>query len=140
MPYRRVEIRPFRPEDEPLLFGLARMSLGERKGWDDRRALAVLEREEVFVAEIGSEPAGYVAVDREGESLRIDQLFVSPEHEEEGVGRQLLEWAEGYAISLGKRALRIVVERENLKAVDLYRRLGFVPVADELLELMLPQR
>ena len=139
MPYRKAEIRPYRPDDEPLLFGLALMSLGGREGWDDRRTLAVLEREEVFVAEIEREPAGFVALEREEKTLRIDHLFVSPEHEEEGVGRQLLAWAEGYAISVSARSLRVAVEPDNRRALDLYRRWGFVPVAEELLELTLPQ-
>ena len=68
----------------------------------------MLERETVFVAEVEGAPAGYVAVERAGEAVRVDQLFVSPEHEAEGVGRQLLEFAEGYAISEGALALQVV--------------------------------
>lgn len=138
MPYRKTEIRSYRPEDEPLLFGLARRSFGARSGWDDRRTLAVLAEEQVFVAEIEHVPAGYVALEREGETVHIDQLLVSPEHEEEGVGRQLVAWAEGYAISVGARTLRIAVEPDNRHAIDFYARCGFVPVGQELLELTLP--
>ena len=92
--YRKAEIRPYRSADEPLLFGLARLDRGA-----DRRTLGVLKRETVFVAEVDGAPAGYVAVERAEEAMRVDQLFVSPEHEAEGIGRQLLEHAEGYAIS-----------------------------------------
>jgi GNAT superfamily N-acetyltransferase len=135
MPYRKVEIRLLREDDEPLLFGLASLDRGA-----DERTLAVLERETVFVAEIEGAPAGYVAVEQSGAAVRVDQLFVSPEHEAEGVGRQLLEFAEGYAIWKGVSALQVVVESGDERAVSFYRGRGFTPVADDLLELLLPQR
>jgi ribosomal protein S18 acetylase RimI-like enzyme len=135
MTYRRAEIRPLRPDDEPLLFGLASLDRGA-----DRRTLAVLERETVFVAEVEGTAAGYVALQRADVTVRVDQLFVSPEHEAEGIGRQLLEYAEGYAISEGARALQVVVSSSDRRALDFYRSRGFVPVAEDLLEIVLPQR
>jgi ribosomal protein S18 acetylase RimI-like enzyme len=130
----RVDVRPLRAEDEPLLFGLAQLDRGA-----DRRTLDVLEGETVFVAEVGGAPAGYVAVDLTPAAARVDQLFVSPEHEREGVGRRLLEYAEGYAISQGAATLQVVVEDENRRAQDFYRGRGFVSVSENVLELVLPQ-
>ena len=134
MSYRKADIRPYRPDDEPLLFGLASLDRGA-----DRRTLAVLERETVFVADVEGDPAGYVALDREGDAIRVDQLFVSPEHEAEGIGRQLLEWAEGYAISERATRLQVVVEAENRRALDFYRGRGFTEAGQNLLELHLPE-
>ena len=119
MTYRKAEIRPFEPDDEPLLFGLASLDRGA-----DRRTLAVLEREAVFVAVIDGEPAGYVAV------RRVDV----------GVGRQLLEHAEGYAISEGALTLQVVVSDADRRATDFYRGRGFVPAGEDLLEIVLPRR
>ena len=135
MTYRKAEIRPLQQEDEPLLFGLASLDRGA-----DETTLAVLERETVFVAEVGGAPAGYVALEQTEQAVRVDQLFVSPEHEAEGVGRQLLEFAEGYAIWQDARALQVVVESDDDRALAFYRGRGFKPVADDLLELLLPQR
>jgi GNAT superfamily N-acetyltransferase len=134
MPYRKAEIRPFRSEDEALLFGLASLDRGA-----DERTLSVLARETVFVAELGGTPAGYVAVERAEGAVRVDQLFVSPEHEAEGVGRQLLEFVEGYAIFEGARRLQVVVEGGNERAQSFYRGRGFVPAGEGLLELVLPE-
>jgi GNAT superfamily N-acetyltransferase len=134
MPYRKAEIRSFRPDDEPLLFGLARLDRGA-----DGRTLAVLETETVFVAEVEGSVAGYVALVGEGDAVRVDQLFVSPEHEGEGVGRQLLAYAEGYAISVGARTLRAVAPEDDRAAVDFYRARGFVAAGPDLLELVLPE-
>jgi GNAT superfamily N-acetyltransferase len=134
MTYRKAEIRPFREEDEAVLFGLANLDRGA-----DSRTIAVLERETVFVAELEAAPAGYVALSRAEDRVCIDQLFVSPEHEAEGIGRQLLEWAEGYAISERATKLQVVVEAENRRALEFYRGRGFVQAGDDLLELQLPQ-
>lgn len=140
MPGRKAVIRPLRrDEDAPVLFGLARMAFGDESGWDDRRTLDVLTTQQVFVAEIGSSPAGFVALDESEEAVRIDELLVTPEHEAQGVGTQLLEWAEGYAISVGAVRLEVVVEQKNARARQFYRGRGFVPAGDELFELVLPR-
>jgi GNAT superfamily N-acetyltransferase len=136
VPYRKVTMRPYRTDDEGLLFGVARLAFGEH---DDGRTLATLERDTVFVAELGNEPAGYIALEESERAVRIEQICVHPAHEAEGVGGQLIEWAEGWAISLGAARLEIVVEPENGRAVSFYRSRGFVPVAPELYELVLPQ-
>ena len=135
MPFNKVDIRPLRSDDEPLLFGLAKLDRGA-----DERTLDVLERETVFVAEIEGSAAGYVAIEHEEARVRVDQLFVSPEHEAEGVGDQLLDYAEGYAIWRGAEALRVVVAPDDRQAVGFYRGRGFVPVEENVLELLLPQR
>jgi GNAT superfamily N-acetyltransferase len=132
--YRKAEIRPFQQEDEPVLFGIASLDRGA-----DERTLAVLEHETVFVAEVEGDPAGYVALQRAAEAVRVDQLFVSPEHEAEGVGRQLIEFAEGYAIWQGAAALQVVVQGDDERAVTFYRGRGFKPCGDDLLELLLPR-
>jgi len=136
VPYRKVMMRPFRADDQGLLFGVAKLAFVEQ---DDHRTLATLARDTVFVAELSGEPAGYVALEQSDDALRIEQLCVHPAHEEEGVGRQLLDWAEGYAISTGALRLEIVVESGNERAVAFYRGRGFVPAGSDLLELVLPQ-
>jgi GNAT superfamily N-acetyltransferase len=135
MTYRKAEIRPFSAADEPLLFGLASLDRGA-----DERTLAVLERETVFVAEVAGTAAGYVALRRAAGAIRVDQLFVSPEHEAQGVGKQLLEFAEGYAIAQGATTLQVVVAGGDRRATEFYRGRGFVPAGDDLLELVLPGR
>lgn len=135
MTYRKAQIRPFRQEDEPLLFGLARLDRGA-----DERTLGVLERETVFVAEVEGAAAGYVALEQLEDAVRVDQLFVSPEHETEGVGTQLLEFAEGYAIAEGAATLQVVVAGGDRRATAFYRGRGFVPAGEDLLGLVLPRR
>jgi len=136
VPYRKVTMRPFRTDDEGLLFGVAKLAFAD---CDEDRTLVALARDTVFVAELAGETAGYVAIEESTATLRIEQLCVHPAHEREGVGRQLLEWAEGYAISNGASRLEVVVERGNDRAESFYRGRGFVPAGQDLLELVLPQ-
>ena len=68
-----MEVRPYRSEDEALLFGLARLDRGA-----DMLTLDLLEHDTVFVAEVGGVPAGYVAIRRHGATACVEQLFVSP--------------------------------------------------------------
>jgi hypothetical protein len=141
MPYRKAAIRPYRPEDEPILFGRARMSLGDNEAWRDDRTLGVLRADTVFVAEIDGAPAGFVAVDAGTETLRIDELFVVPEHEDESVEWQLLEYAEGYAIASDSERIEAVVDGDAPQTTAPFRRYGFAPAAaDGRLELTLPQQ
>ncbi len=139
MPYRKATIRLYRADDESLLFSLARESFGGQETWSDRAALEVLETRTVFVAEIEGDRAGYVALDRDGDTMRIEQLLVSPRHEHEGIGNQLVDYAEGYAISEGVARLQIVVEADNRRALDFYGRRSFVDTGEGVLELVLPQ-
>jgi GNAT superfamily N-acetyltransferase len=136
VPYRKVTMRSVRADDEGLLFSVAKLAFGEQ---DEGRTLATLERGTVFVADLAGEPAGYVALEESGDALRIEQLCVHPAHEAEGIGGQLLDWAEGYAISTGAARLEVVVEAWNDRAASFYRRRGFADAGPDLLELVLPQ-
>lgn len=138
MSYRKATIRPYRAEDESRLFSLAQEAFGAQASWSDRRALTGLEEDTVFVADLEGDQAGYVALRREGDAVRIEQLLVSPRHEHEGIGRQLVDYAEGFAISEGVRRLQIVVEPDNRRALDFYGRRSFRPAGEDLLELVLP--
>jgi ribosomal protein S18 acetylase RimI-like enzyme len=135
-----VEIEPSRRDERSDLFAFAKGAFGGERGWSDRRALDALEHDAVFVAWVGESIAGYVALRAEQGAMRVEQLLVAPHHEGEGVGHRLLAYAEGYAISSGALAVRVVVENDNDRAVDFYRRCGFVPVDEQLYELTLPIR
>lgn len=107
-------------------------------GWSDRRTRAGLEANVVFAAWERGAPAGYVSLRQQERDVVVEQLLVAPGHERRGIGRRLLAHAEGYAIDRHASTLRIVVERDNRSARRLYRRLGYVPIGDELFELVLP--
>jgi N-acetylglutamate synthase-like GNAT family acetyltransferase len=136
--YRRVTIRQGGVEDEADLFSLARDVFGDRQDFREGRTLQVLDADLLFVAEIEGGVAGYAAVERSGEAVRIEQLLVSPVHDDEHVEEQLIDYAEGYAISVAARRLEVIVEGDNEAARAVFRERGFVAAGPELLELRLP--
>jgi ribosomal protein S18 acetylase RimI-like enzyme len=138
--YRKAAIRPYRIQDEPVLFGIARTAFGQAPGWLEGRTLELLENDVVFVAEVAGQAAGYEALACGRTAVRIDQLLVSPDHDGEGIEDQLVEYAEGYAISVGARVLEAVVEADNAPAVTLFHGRGFAPAGSRLVRLVLPQR
>lgn len=138
--YRKAAIRPYRTQDEPVLFGLARSTFGWTPGWLERRTLELLENDVVFVAEVEGQAAGYEALACGRSAVRIDQLLVDAAHDGEGIEDQLVDYAEGYAISIGARVLEAVVEPDNRPALGFYRTRGFAPAAPDLVKLVLPQR
>ena len=137
----QVEIGPPTEADLGLLFGLAKGSFADMPGWSDERVLDALRRDLVFVAREHAEAAGYVALRRDPAraAIVVDQLFIAPGHEQRGIGHRLLAYAEGYAIAERFAALRIVAEESNWRARRFYLSSGFVPVGEELLELVLPR-
>jgi len=136
-----VEIVAQTETDLPQLLGLASGEFAERPGWNEERVLEVLRRDVVFIARERGQLAGFVALRREeGDTIVVEQLLVATGHQRRGIGRRLLAYAEGYAISEQARALQIVVEPDNHPARSFYRRSGFVPLQSELelFELVLP--
>jgi ribosomal-protein-alanine N-acetyltransferase len=134
-----LEIEARGERDLAELFAVARSVFADNRGWIDERVFGVMVVDTVFVARERGSLAGYVALHRDADdAICVDQLLVAPGHQKRGVGKRLLAHAEGYAISQGARTLRIVVEEENRPARAFYQRVGFVPVAHELVELALP--
>jgi ribosomal protein S18 acetylase RimI-like enzyme len=133
-----LEISPLADDEIGRLFGLAKCCFEAAAGWNDRRVLDSLARDVVFVAHEDGEVAGYIALRPDRERVIVEQVLVAPGHEQRGIGHRLLEHAEGYAIATRARAVDIVVEADNWRARSFYRRLGFLPVQTELLELTLP--
>ena len=121
--YRKAEIRPFR-ETTSRCSSASHTSTAARTR--DARGARARDR----VRRRGRRrAAGYVACSSGPSSaLRVDQLFVSPEHEARGRRRQLLEYAEGYAICQGAATLQVVVEAKNARPALLLPGEGSRPV------------
>lgn len=86
----------------------------------------------VLLAVEGDEPVG-LAVCCEGFStfagkplVNIHDLVVSPNHRGRGIGQKLLEAVEQEARHRGCAALSLEVLGDNLPAMKLYRKCGFV--------------
>ncbi|MEY3618807.1 MAG: hypothetical protein RL726_1505 [Actinomycetota bacterium] len=88
------------------------------------------------------EPAGYMITGRNGSAGFIQRLAVDPAHESQGVATSLLldglHWLRRYRV----RDVLVNTRLDNDRALDLYRRLGFVDMDENLsvLELSVSSR
>ncbi|MBI3248380.1 MAG: GNAT family N-acetyltransferase [Deltaproteobacteria bacterium] len=78
------------------------------------------------------QPVGYLVLtlgfsfEYGGYDAFIDEVYLRDECRGAGIGRQALAFAEEECRALGVRALHLEVERENVNARALYRKVGFV--------------
>jgi GNAT superfamily N-acetyltransferase len=86
----------------------------------------------VLIAEdAGGAPLGFIHLHaatehyNQEEHGHVEDLIVAPAGEGRGVGRALLEKAEEWARSRGYRWLTLNVFAENVRAREVYKRLGY---------------
>jgi ribosomal protein S18 acetylase RimI-like enzyme len=86
-----------------------------------------------FIAEKDHQIAGYVRLlfNRDEDRLYVPSLYFLPGFQGQGMGRRLLEAAEGYAGEKGLDGLWIGVMVKNRQALAFYRKMGFQFVREE---------
>lgn len=70
---------------------------------------------------------GFVAWCRPGAGslMKLDKLYVLPQHHGEGIGRVLIEHVVTRASAAGCAAVTLNVNRRNVRAIGAYERCGF---------------
>jgi GNAT superfamily N-acetyltransferase len=89
----------------------------EIRGWI---ASVLVPNLEVWVAEVGGRISGFVALDGE----MLDQLFIAPNLQRQGIGDRLLNKAK----ELSPRRLRLYTFQKNAPARHFYEARGFVAI------------
>ena len=135
-------IRLWIPEDLPALRAIARTSYADSRFYYDGnfsrpRCDALYETwiekschggcETVFVAELDSQPVGYVTcLRREPDSGQIGLIAVAPAARGRGLGRGLIQHALGWFAGQGFARATVVTQGRNAGAQRQYVRAGFV--------------
>lgn len=81
-----------------------------------------------FVARREGEVAGFVLCLKQGEVAIIDLIAVGAGHQRRGLGRALMLAAIAHYAGPGRR-MRVGTQETNRASIELYRALGFAPVA-----------
>ena len=77
----------------------------------------------------GDALVGYAHVFIEGHQSRLDKLYVDTLYQGQGIGRELINAAEQYALGHDCSLMTLRVNRNNINAVAAYERFGFGIVA-----------
>jgi ribosomal protein S18 acetylase RimI-like enzyme len=142
----RITFRAIRPDDAPFLFEVYASTREDELRpvpWTPAEKTAFLRQQfdaqhthyqqhyagaRFDVIELDGRPIGRLYVDRGAGEIRIVDIALLPAHRGAGIGTTILRGLLGEAAASG-RPVRIHVEQSN-PARRLYRRLGFVPIAD----------
>jgi ribosomal protein S18 acetylase RimI-like enzyme len=81
---------------------------------------------QVWLAETESAPIGLIVLEDRVERLLIYSVAVEPEHQHNGLGRRLLDFAETTARAQGKSAVSLYTNAKMERNIGIYRRCGFV--------------
>ena len=143
---KKISLRPVLAEDEPFLFRLyasTREEEIESFGWDDADKDAFLQLQfkahqhhyatmspgaDRRVILLDGRPVGNLIVIRAQKEIRLAEIALIPEGQNQGIGSRLIQDLAGEAEEMGL-PLRLHVAKFN-RAIRLYRRLGFVLIGD----------
>ena len=78
-----------------------------------------------------------VQVYREDGYMYLDDLSVTERYRDKGIGTKLIRMAENYADEIGIPAIVFHVEKSNVRAHQLYKKLGYQDHEDQGKRIMM---
>jgi DNA-binding MarR family transcriptional regulator/GNAT superfamily N-acetyltransferase len=138
-------LRAHRPGDMEWITRRHAEFYGQEQGWDDsfetlvRQICTEFERnfdpafERCWIAEMGSERVGSIAVVRSGEDgvAKLRLLMVDDKARGSGLGSHLVDTCHQFARAAGYRKMRLWTVNHQEDARNIYRDKGYVLVAEE---------
>jgi GNAT superfamily N-acetyltransferase len=127
-----LEIRKAKPEDCDFAYRVKRAAFREYIeqvwDWDEDEQRRIHERrfagEGFRIISVDCVDVGFVSVDAMPDCVHVHQLFVLPEHQSRGIGRECMLLVMQEARELGL-PVRLRVMKVNPRARAFYERLGF---------------
>jgi len=86
----------------------------------------VIRRAQVTIAESGGRLAGVLVLDRTDEGFLLENVAVDAAHKGKGLGRALLERAEGEAKRAGFDSIYLYTHEKMTENQALYSKIGYV--------------
>jgi ribosomal protein S18 acetylase RimI-like enzyme len=100
-------------------------------GWDEDRQwelhMTRFSAQEFFVVRYGGQAVGILAIVLKPGELTLNQLFLLPEFQGRGLGRDCMTWVAGLA---GERTISLSVLKVNPRAARFYESIGFEPTGE----------
>lgn len=130
-----LTLRSALPNDSDFAYAVKKAAFKEYVerawGWDEAEQRRLHEErfaaQDFRVINVGGVDVGIMAVVAEPECVKLNQLFILPEHQGKGVGRECMVRVMGEARQRGV-PVRLRVLKVNPRAQTFYERLGFTAV------------
>ena len=124
----KIEIRPFDPSDEDSVIQLW-TDCGLVAPWnnphrDIQRKLKI-QPEMFLVARSDGQIIATVMAGYDGHRGWINYLAVHPQHQHSGIGRRMMDEAEGRLRAVGCPKINLQVRSKNAGVIEFYERIGF---------------
>ncbi|SRR6266851_2088461 len=127
-------IRRARPEDRAAVEAIVHAAyavyverIGKRPGpMLDDYARLIADGMVSVLADADRTIAAIIVLVPQPDHLLLDNIAVRPDRQGQGLGRQLVEFAENEARRLGHAELRLYTHEKMTENIGLYTRLGFV--------------
>jgi ribosomal protein S18 acetylase RimI-like enzyme len=86
-----------------------------------------------FIAECETTPAGFAKTNfsTNEKKFYLNSLYILPEYQGKGIGSQLLQVCEDFALSLNADEIWLGVMAQNVSALEWYKKIGFQFVREE---------
>ena len=85
----------------------------------------------LFVIYYDNELIGEVWILKKEGSYHLMRLGVREEYRNQGVGTWIISQIEDYIINIGESEIYLGVEKDNIKALSLYQKLGYEIIAEK---------
>lgn len=125
----RIRIRAATRRDLDRILDIEAVCFG-RDAWHRRMFLDAFAEcgDLFFIATVGRKIAGYSITCVERNTAELVSIAVLPQFRRGGVARALLSATLDQLVEIAPRAVRLMVGVDNVAAISLYRRLGFVRI------------
>jgi ribosomal protein S18 acetylase RimI-like enzyme len=128
---KEVAIRKVQKSDLLYIVNIERVSFG-KDAFSLRQFKYLLQSSNCyfFSATLNGIPVGYlILLKRKGsKALRIYSIAIDSNHRGKGIAYRLIELAKKTAVEADFKRLTLEVSEINHAAIDLYRKVGFIPI------------
>jgi mycothiol synthase len=123
-----ITIRPYMQKDVEALVSIFSEAFGDMReeSLDLIEFNTTTEGLNMWTAELDGEVVGTVTTRKEGEVQWISAFAVAPNKQGKGIGTQILNWVKDYALRNGEKTILLDVEIENMGALRVYEKAGFM--------------
>ena len=142
-----LTLRKAGPKDREFAYRVKKSAFKEYVdqvwGWDEDEQRQLheqrLETQDFRVVSSAGADVGIMAVVVAPDCVRVNQLFLLPEHQGQGIGRKCMLLAMEEARRLGL-PVRLRVLKVNPRALSFYRRLGFMRTGETDAHVLMENR